>query len=135
MALAALEPKDLLAVWSLDRLAHSLAHLLDTVDRIRDKGAGLWSISEDIDTADPDTGPPILEIFAALKDCQRAIRREDALIGLAAARRRGRVGGRPPALTDTAVAQARTMKAHGATVTEIAGVLGVARSTVHRCLA
>ncbi|MFD9666584.1 recombinase family protein [Rhodococcus sp. NPDC059968] len=132
--LAALEPTDLLVVWSLDRLAHSLTHLLGTATRITDNGAGLWSITEDIDTSDPDTGTHVLEIFAALSTCQHAIRREHALIGLAVARNRGRVGGRPRALTPVTVAQARTMKADGATMTAIAQALGVGRSTVYRYL-
>lgn len=133
--LAALEPKDLLVVWSIDRLAHSLTHLLRTATRITDAGAGLWSITEDLNTADPDTGNQIVKLFNELRLCQRAFIRENTLAGLAEARRRGRVRGRPPALTDTTVAQARTMKAHGATVTQIAKVLGVARSTVNRHLA
>lgn len=132
--LAALEPKDLLVVWSLDRLAHSLTHLLGTVTRVTDNGAGLWSITEDINTSDPDTGVHVLEIFAALSTCQHAIRREHALIGLAAARNRGRVGGRPRVLTPATVAQARTMKADGATMTAIAQALGVGRSTMYRYL-
>ncbi|MGW4340115.1 recombinase family protein [Rhodococcus koreensis] len=134
-AIATLEPKDLLVVWSLDRLAHSLTHLLRTATRITGAGAGLWSITEDLNTADPDTGNQIVKLFNDLMVCQRVLTRENTLAGLADARRRGGVGGRPPALTDTAVAQARTMKAHGATVTEIAEVLGVARSTVYRRLA
>ncbi|WP_016885055.1 MULTISPECIES: helix-turn-helix domain-containing protein [unclassified Rhodococcus (in: high G+C Gram-positive bacteria)] len=91
--------------------------------------SGLWSITEDFNTADPDTGSQIVKLFNDLRLCQHVHTRENTL---AEARRRGRVGGRPPALTDTAVAKARTMKAPGATVTQIAEVLGVARSTVYR---
>ncbi|MFC9557015.1 recombinase family protein [Rhodococcus sp. NPDC056960] len=135
IALAALEHQDLRVVWSLDRLAHSLTHLLRTATRVTDADAGLWSITEDLNTADPDTGNQIVELFNELRLCQHALTRENTLAGRAEARRRGRVAGRPPALTDTAVAQARTMKAHGATVTQIAEVLGIARSTVYCSLA
>ncbi|WP_371851352.1 helix-turn-helix domain-containing protein [Rhodococcus globerulus] len=108
--------------------------MLVTVDRIQLAGAGLWSITEDIDTTDRGTGVPLLAIVAVLKDCQHAINCENARIGLAAARERGRCPGRPRVLTGTTVAQARTMKNDGATVTEIAQALGVRRTTLYRYL-
>lgn len=135
VALAALARGDLLVVWSLDRLVRSLPQLLKTTTQILDAEAGLWTISEDINTTDPDAGAQAVKLIRGLSKCQHELIRENTLVGLAAARRRGRVGGRPRALSDIAVAQARTMKAGGATTAEIAQVLGVGRSTIHRYLA
>ncbi|MDZ7917437.1 MAG: recombinase family protein [Rhodococcus sp. (in: high G+C Gram-positive bacteria)] len=123
-----------LVVWSLDRLARSLPQLVTTLDKILGSGAGLRAISEGIDTTDPDTGTETRRMLAAICKCHHDLHLEQTLIGLHAARERGRRGGRPAALTGTAVAQARTMKSSGAATSKIAEALGVSRSTVYRHL-
>ncbi|MCD2135920.1 recombinase family protein [Rhodococcus qingshengii] len=123
-----------LMVWSLDRLARSLPQLVTTIDKILCTGAGLRAISEGIDTTDPDTGTETRRMLAAICTCQHDLHLERTLLGLHAARERGRRGGRPAALTDTTIAQARTMKSAGAATSKIAEALGVSRSTVYRYL-
>ncbi|MGH3803511.1 MAG: recombinase family protein [Pseudonocardiaceae bacterium] len=123
---------DVLVVWRLDRLARSLPQLITTIETIHQRNSGLWSLSEDINTADPDSGPVARAVLAALANCQHDIRREHTRIGLLAARERGRKGGRPRILTDNQIAQASTMKSHGASMSEIARALGVSRTTLYR---
>ncbi|GAB6925938.1 recombinase family protein [Rhodococcus erythropolis] len=123
-----------LAVWSLDRLARSLPQLVTTIDKILCSGAGLRTISEGIDTTDPVTGTETRRMLAAICKCQHDLHLEQTLRGLHAAKELGRRGGRPAALTDTVVAQARTMKSAGASTSKIAEALGVSRSTVYRHL-
>src|SRR5262245_15363436 len=125
---------DTLVVWKLDRLARSLKQLIETVEDLEKRGIGLRSLTEAIDTTTAG-GKLVFHIFAALAEFERGVIRERTLAGLQAARARGRLGGRPPALKakDLAAAKAMLMDPE-ITVTEIARRLGVAASTLYRHL-
>jgi DNA invertase Pin-like site-specific DNA recombinase len=92
-----LKPGDTLVVWKLDRLGRSLPHLLDIVTGLRDGGVAFRSVTEGMDTNTPH-GELLFHIFGALAQYERALTRERVQAGLAAARRRGRHGGRPLAI-------------------------------------
>lgn len=93
-ALAALREGDVLVAWKLDRLARSLAHLLELVDDVQSRGAGLRILSQPIDTTSAG-GRLVFQIFGAIGEFERELIRERTKSGLAAARKRGRVGGNP----------------------------------------
>ena len=133
-ALSYMRAGDTLVVWKLDRLARSLKQLIDTVEDLGSRGIGLRSVTEAIDTT-TSGGRLIFHIFAALAEFERAVIRERTLAGLAAARVRGRKGGRPPALAAKDLAAAKAMlRDPEITVSEIARRLGVAASTLYRHL-
>ncbi|WZU35962.1 DNA-invertase hin (plasmid) [Rhodococcus ruber] len=123
----------MLVVWRLDRLGRSLPHLLQIVEDLETRGAGLRSLTESIDTTTA-SGRLIFSIFAALADFERNLIRERTQVGLAAARARGRVGGRPRKMTANKVRQAKKMREGGMAQTEIAEILGVGRTTLYRHL-
>jgi DNA invertase Pin-like site-specific DNA recombinase len=133
-ALAALQAGDVLVVWKLDRLGRSLKHLVETVSLLERRGVGLRVLSGGIDTTSA-AGRLVFGIFAALAEFEAELIRERTLAGLAAARKRGRKGGRPRALTTKQLDHARMLVALGRTsVKEVAATLGVSRSTLYRAL-
>jgi DNA invertase Pin-like site-specific DNA recombinase len=92
--LGRLRAGDTLVVARIDRLARSLAHLLEVIGRLEACGAGFRSLGDPIDTSGP-SGTLVLQILGAVAEFERALIRERTLAGLAAARARGRVGGNP----------------------------------------
>jgi DNA invertase Pin-like site-specific DNA recombinase len=129
-----LRPGDTLVVWKLDRLGRSLRHLVDTVTGLAECGVGFRSLQEAIDTTTPG-GKLVFHVFAALAEFERDLIRERTAAGLAAARARGRNGGRPAALDDGQVELARELYASRRyTTAEIARRLKVGRSTLYRYL-
>lgn len=134
-ALDYLRPGDTLVVWRLDRLGRSLRHLVETVTALQDRGVGFRSVQEAIDTT-TSGGRLVFHVFCALAEFERDLIRERTYAGLAAARARGRVGGRKPALTPHKAAVVRRLyhdREH--TVAEIATIVGVSRATIYRHLA
>src|SRR4051794_19565239 len=97
MALAFLRPGDCLVVWKLDRLGRSLPHLLTTVTDLKTRGIAFRSLTEQMDTTTPQ-GEFLFHVFGALAQFERSLIQERVQAGLAAARRRGRRGGRPVAI-------------------------------------
>jgi DNA invertase Pin-like site-specific DNA recombinase len=133
-ALAALQAGDVLVVWKLDRLGRSLKHLVETVSVLERRRVGLRVLSGGIDTTSA-AGRLVFGIFAALAEFEAELIRERTLAGLAAAKKRGRKGGRPRALTTKQLDHARMLVALGRTsVKEVAATLGVSRSTLYRAL-
>jgi len=126
---------DSLVVWRLDRLGRSLRHLIDVVHELEQRGVALVSLTEQIDTSTPG-GRLIFHVFASLAQFEKELIRErTSMAGLAAARARGRVGGRPTVWTEDKLTLARAMRASGDyDVTAIAKVLGVSRASVYRAL-
>ena len=100
---------DVITVTKYDRLARSLRDLLDIVDTIQAGGAGFRSLAEDIDTTTP-AGRLVFHVFASIAQIERAWISERTREGLETARKRGRVGGRPPALSIAQKAEARRMR-------------------------
>lgn len=131
-ALSFARPGDTITVWRLDRLGRSLKDLLHIVGDLEERGIGLKSLSESIDTSSSG-GRLIFSIFGAIGEFERNLIRERTLAGLDAARRRGRTGGRPKALTDRDVLAAKAMLTDDAlTVSEVAGRMGVSVPTLYR---
>ncbi len=128
---------DVIVVWRLDRLGRSLAHLIEVVGDLEARGVGLRSLSEGLETSTPG-GRLIFHVFGALAEFERSLIRERTMAGLAAARARGRVGGRPAKLTPDQVKRARRALSGPEprpSVGEVAADLGVHRTTLHRALA
>ena len=130
-----LRPGDTLVVWRLDRLGRSIRHLIDQLQALEERGVGFRSLQETIDTTSSG-GRLVFHVFAALAEFERDLIRERTNAGLAAARARGRKGGRPPALSADQVQAARRMyEQQDLTVTQIGEILGVSRTTIYRALA
>lgn len=128
--LGRLRPGDTLVVWRLDRLGRSTSHLLQTVSELGDRGVGFCSLTEAIDTDTP-AGRLMLGVLASLAAFERDLLRERTLAGLAAARARGKVGGRPSLMTADKLAVARAMLAEGKSKSAIARTIGVSRPTLY----
>ena len=123
---------DTIVVWRLDRLSRSLAELIATVHALEARGVGLRSLTETIDTGTPG-GKLIFHIFGALAEFERGVIRERTQEGLRAARRRGRIGGRPSALSTNDLAMAKTLLANPeVSVAAIARRLGISPATFYR---
>ena len=131
-ALSQLRSGDTLVVWRLDRLGRSLRHLIDTITKLADRGVGFKSLTENIDTT-TSGGKLVFHIFGALAEFEREIIRERTTAGLDAARSRGKVGGRPKALSAKEVQMLRNMAADKSlTVSDICRTLGIGRTTFYR---
>lgn len=133
-ALDYMRPGDVLVVWKLDRLARSMRQLVETVEGLGARDVGFRSLTEAIDTSTPG-GMLVFHVFGALAEFERSVIRERTRAGLAAARARGRKGGRPPALGAEDLAAARALlRDPEITVEAAARRLGVAPSTLYRHL-
>jgi DNA invertase Pin-like site-specific DNA recombinase len=132
--LAYLRPADTLSVWRLDRLGRSLVHLIDLVEGLEQRGVGFQSLTEGLD-ASTAGGELVFHVFGALAQFERRLVRERTLAGLAAARARGRIGGRPRVLTPEQAKMVRQMNASGEhTARSLAEAFGVSRATIYRYL-
>lgn len=132
-ALAYLRDGDVLVVWRLDRLGRSLPHLIETVGTLEERGVGLRSLTENIDTTTPG-GRLIFHVFGALAQFERDLIRERTRAGLAAAAARGRKGGRKPVVTADKLQRARDLIARGLTVREAAARLKVGKTSLYAAL-
>lgn len=123
---------DVVTVTKYDRLARSLKDLLEIVETIRARGAGFRSLAEDIDTTTP-AGRLIFHVFASIAEFERERIVERTKEGLQAARARGRVGGRPPALSSVQKVEVRRMRdEEQRAISEIARLFKVSERTVRR---
>jgi DNA invertase Pin-like site-specific DNA recombinase len=129
-ALAALKSGDTLVVWKLDRLGRSLAHLVQTIAELGERGVSFRSLSDPINTENAG-GRLVLHIMAALAEFERSLNSERTRAGLAAAKRRGRKLGRKPILTPKKIAQARRLIKSGQSPQKVAMRFSVARSTLY----
>lgn len=125
---------DVVVTSRLDRLARSLAHLVRLGEELRELGVALVVTEQSIDTT-TSTGRLMFSMLGAVAEFERDLLRERTRAGLAAARRRGRHPGRPPALDRRGLDRARRLAASGNSIRSIADVLGVSKSAVHRALA
>lgn len=132
-ALDFVRPGDTLVVWRLDRLGRSLKSLIELLNLLQERQIGFCSLTEQIDTTSPG-GKLIFHVFGALAEFERDLIRERTKAGLAAARARGRKGGRRRVL-DTAqkVAMARSLyqDKHN-TIADICRTLRISRATLYR---
>lgn len=130
--LSELRNGDVVVVTKYDRLARSLKDLLEIVEQIQAKGAGFRSLGEDIDTTTP-AGRLIFHVFASIAQFERERIVERTKEGLAAARKRGRVGGRPPALSPAQKLEVKRMRdVEVRPIPEIAALFKVSDKTIRR---
>jgi DNA invertase Pin-like site-specific DNA recombinase len=136
-----LRPGDVLVITRLSRAARSLRNLLEVADQLRERGIDLVVLKQQIDTTTP-AGRLVFHLMAAIDEFQRELIVEGTNEGLAAARARGRTGGRKPKLSAAQVALARQLyDARGDdgkrehTVEQIAAMFNVTRPTIYRHLA
>lgn len=131
-ALNALNKDDTLVVWRLDRLGRSLQHLIEIVSSLGAKKINFKSLNESIDTTTAG-GELIFHIIGALAQFERKLISERTKAGLEATKRRGKKLGRPFGLTREQIKHAKEITLSGnQTVSEMARILGVHRSTLHR---
>jgi DNA invertase Pin-like site-specific DNA recombinase len=131
-ALSHLRSGDTLVVWRLDRLGRSLAHLIETIKELEGRGVHFRSLQEQLDTG-TSGGKLVFHVFGALAEFERDLIRERTHAGLAAARARGRVGGRPRKLSAKQVEHLRTLAADKDNkVAEICNTMGISRKTFYR---
>ncbi len=133
-ALEVLRAGDTFVVWKLDRLGRSLSHLVETIQDLHQQGIHFKSLQENIDTTS-GAGKLVFHLFAALAEFERDLIRERTRAGLAAARERGKLGGRPKALRPHQAARVRALyNARELSVPEICVLFGIGKTTVYRYL-
>jgi DNA invertase Pin-like site-specific DNA recombinase len=133
-ALSHLRAGDTLVVWKLDRLGRTVRQLVDFTAELRVKEINFASLTDGIDTATA-AGRFFFHVMAAMAEMERDLVRERTMAGLAAAKARGRLGGRPSKLTTKQISHAKLLLADPAVSgAEVAQTLGVARSTLYRSL-
>jgi DNA invertase Pin-like site-specific DNA recombinase len=133
VALEFVRAGDTLVVWRLDRLGRSLVHLIQSIKDLHGRGVQFKSLQEQLDTG-TSGGKLVFHVFGALAEFERDLIRERTMAGLAAARARGRRGGRRR-LSDEKVRQLRTLAADRTnSVRAICRTLGISRATFYRYL-
>ena len=132
--LRTLRKGDTLVVWKLDRLGRSLKHLVEIIHDLEQRGVAFRSLTESIDTASAG-GKLIFHVFGALAEFEHSLIRERTLAGLAAARARGRKGGRKHKLGADDVRKAAAMLRDPLmTKAEVARHFKVSRVTLNKAL-
>ncbi|HAS6097603.1 TPA: helix-turn-helix domain-containing protein [Vibrio vulnificus] len=135
--LAQLRAGDVIVVYKLDRLGRSLKHLIELIDSLTKMQVGLVSLNDPVDTTSPQ-GRLITNMFASIAEFERELIAERTKAGLAAARARGRSGGRPEGLSKEAenkAAAAEALYKDGKlSISEICQQLSIARSTLYKYL-
>jgi DNA invertase Pin-like site-specific DNA recombinase len=132
--LKALQPGNTLVIWKLDRLGRDLKHLVDLVDALRKSGTGLRVLAgagAEIDTTTAN-GRLVFGIFASLAEFERELIAERTRAGLAAARARGRQGGRPRKMDRQMMRMAMSAMAdRGTRAADLARRLGITTTTLY----
>ena len=131
--LADLRPGDTLLIWKIDRLGRNLRDLVDIVTTLRDRGVGVKSLTNGIIDTTTAHGTLIFGMFALMAEYEAALITERTHAGLAAARARGRHGGRKPKMTPSSVNKAQRMyDSRQFTMAEIAQSCAVSPMTIYR---
>lgn len=126
---------DTIVVWRLDRLGRNMEDLISVVNRLNNQGVSFHSLQENI-TMDKSssTGQLIFHLFAAFAEFERNLILERSAAGRAAARARGRFGGRPEKFTPEDVNSIRTLVKNGTPIKTVAAQWNVSRTTIYRYL-
>ena len=123
---------DRLVIWKLDRLSRSLKHLMEWIEFLEEEKIELKSVQDSIDTSTP-MGKFVFHIFGALGQLEKDIIRERTMAGLASARARGRIGGRPPKLDTTKIKRIKQLYAKKEmTIQEICVWAGISKGTFYK---
>ena len=127
---------DLVCVWKLDRIARSVAHLVDVAEKLQAWGVGLVSVRDaHVDTTTP-SGRFALHILAAVAELERELIRERVIAGVRRAQKAGTHCGRPRVdVDDRAIAAARKLRDEGWSWRQVARAVGVGKDTLRRRLA
>ena len=133
-ALAYVQHGDCLVVWKLDRLGRSLPHLLQMATTLQAQEVAFRSLTEQMDTTTPQ-GAFLFSVFGALAQYERALTQERIKAGVAAAKRRGKRGGRPQAISDEQLTAIQAALDGGASKAAICRTFGVKRTTLYDALA
>jgi DNA invertase Pin-like site-specific DNA recombinase len=135
-ALDQLRDGDVLVVWRLDRLGRSLTQLISLVTNLANRNVAFRSLTETIDTTTP-SGKLVFHIFGALAEFERNLIRERTRAGLAAARARGRFGGRPRLADSEGKVQlaSKLFADKTNTIADICTTLHISRATLYRYVA
>ena len=132
--LAFLRARDTLVVWKLDRLGRSLKHLIQIITELQGRQVRFRSLQENIDTT-TSGGKLVFHVFGALAEFERDLVQDRTRAGLAAARARGRKGGRRRVMDANKVAMAVSLLQNPATVVaDVCQTLKVSRATLYRYL-
>ena len=135
----ALKPGDTLVVWRLDRLGRSMPHLVSLVEKLLGKDIGFRSLQDGAIDTTTASGELMFNfsIFSILAQFERRLIQERTHAGLAAARARGRLGGRKPIRADDprVVTAKRLHKDRSLSIDQICKTLGISRPTFYRYLA
>ncbi len=127
-----LRKDDTLVVWRLDRFGRSLKDLVSKMETLEDRGVDFVSLTEGIDTTTAQ-GKLTFHIFGALAEFERELGRERTMAGLRAARERGRVGGRPRALSEEDIPELQAlMKDPDVSTQQICDRFDVSKATLYR---
>lgn len=130
--LEALRPGDVLTIWKLDRIGRSLKHLIQIADDLQDKGIHLHIITQGIDTRAP-AGKMLYQILGSIAEYEKSLIQERVQAGLKAAKARGRVGGRPSALSHEKQKQAVAMfHSKAMSAASLAKTFGVSKPTLYK---
>lgn len=125
---------DTMVVWRLDRLGRSLKNLIEVVGQMEERGIGLKSLKEAIDTT-TSAGRLVFQIFGALAEFERNLIRERTMAGLAAARARGKQSGRPKKLDEAQVQLLYQLyDERKRPIAEICRLVGIAKPTLYEYL-
>jgi DNA invertase Pin-like site-specific DNA recombinase len=125
-------PGDAVVVLKLDRLARSITQLIATVELLDRNRCGFRSLTEAIDTTTP-TGRLVFHIFSALTEFEQSIIRERTVAGLFTAKIRGRIGGRPRAMSEQDIAAAKALiRDSNLTIKQVADRVGVSDATLYK---
>jgi DNA invertase Pin-like site-specific DNA recombinase len=131
--LADLRPGDTLIIWKIDRLGRNLRDLIDIVTSLDTRGVGVKSLTNGIVDTTTAHGRLVFGMFALMAEYEAALITERTQAGLAAARARGRTGGRKPKMTPELVDKAQRMyDSRRFTMAEIATTCQVTPMTIYR---
>lgn len=131
-ALSFVREGDTLVVWKLDRLGRSLKHLIDLINNLQEKGIYFKALQGEIDTTSIN-GKLVFHIFAALAEFERELIKERTQAGLAAARARGRKGGRPSKLSTAQMKQLKALyESKNTNIDEICSTFSITKPTLYR---
>lgn len=129
-----LEAGDVLIVWRLDRLGRSMVHLVSLIEILREKGVGFKSLCDGAIDTTTASGELVFNIFSCMAQFERRLIQERTQAGLAAARSRGRKGGRPKVDANKILTAKRMHQDKSLSIEDICKVLKVSKPTLYRYL-